>query len=83
MSSPDNDSFIPLIHELGLYPIYLKFRQDVCRIFPDAFDFSESQWSGIDYRFKNDPGHFLPTVGTEMIEELLAAHNARARRDAK
>jgi hypothetical protein len=78
--TPDNDSFISLIREIELYPTYLKFRQDVRRIFPDAFDFSESQWSGIDYRFKNDPGHFLPTVGTEMIEDVLAAHDARARR---
>ncbi len=73
--TPDNASFIRLIHELGLYPEYLTFREDVRGVFPNAFDFSESRWSGIDYRFKNDTGHFLPSAGAEMMAEVLAGHH--------
>jgi hypothetical protein len=75
--TPDNESFIALIHELGLYPLYLKFRADIREIFPDALDFSESRWSSNNYRFKNDTGHFVPQAGTEMIEQALAKHNKR------
>jgi alginate O-acetyltransferase complex protein AlgI len=72
--TPDNSSFIALIEELGLYPLYLKFRKDVREVFPDVFDFSESRWSDIDYRFKSDTGHFLPQAGAEMMAEVLSAH---------
>jgi hypothetical protein len=77
--TPDNSSFIALIKELGLYPLYLEFRKDVRAIFPDAFDFSESRWSDIDYRFKNDTGHFVPQAGAEMLAEVLAAHSGYER----
>jgi hypothetical protein len=77
--TPDNSSFIGLIKELGLYPLYLKFRNDVREIFPHVFDFSESRWSDIGYRFKNDTGHFLPQAGAEMMAEVLAAHSGFER----
>lgn len=80
--TPDNASFIALIHELGLYPTYLKFRADMRTIFPDAFDFSESRWSGIDYRFKSDPGHFLPATGLDMMTEILAGRGKLERNRA-
>jgi len=81
LTTPDNTSFVALIHEMGLYELYLLYRQDIRKIFPDAFDFSESRWSALVYRFKNDPGHFLPQTGTEMMQEVLAAHVKLERRE--
>lgn len=77
--TPDNESFINLIRQMNLYPFYLRFRAEVRQAFPESIDFSESQWSELKYRFKNDPGHFLPSTGAALIEDVLAGSHGPAK----
>lgn len=49
-----------------------RYRADMRAVFPDVRDFTDSRFSEANAFFRFDPYHYLPTVGTEMINEALS-----------
>jgi len=70
--NPLSPCVIEMAKELESYANIIKFRHSVMTMFPDAFDFSESQFSRKENFRINDPYHYKRDVGAELIHTILA-----------
>lgn len=77
--NPENVRLMDLIKEMGLYEQNLRFRRDVLSIFPQSVDLSESRWANVEFYLQKEPGHYLPDVGAQMVNDMIAARPDLAR----
>lgn len=71
---PIHERVLARITAAGLAEGLARFRQDICDIFPQTVDLTESHYSDFRNFFAWDPLHFLPDVGAEIVNE---AHQQR------
>jgi hypothetical protein len=78
---PTNRQVLELIERLPKARSALaRFRIDVKDIFPRVIDYSDSRFSADEYYFRQDPFHFLPDTGAEVLTDALARNRAGAAR---
>ena len=72
-------AFIPPIHEAlsrhllasTNYARYQLWKQELQVIFPELLDFSTGPWTRSENFFKNDPLHFKPQAGVDLINQEI------------
>ena len=72
-------AFIPPIHEAlsrhllasTNYARYQLWKQELQAIFPGLLDFSTGPWTRASNFFKNDPVHFKPQAGVDLINQEI------------
>jgi|LNAP01.1.fsa_nt_gb hypothetical protein len=69
--TPIHERVLARLAATGHLEALVRFRQEICEIFPQTIDLSESLYSEFRNFFAWDPLHFLPNVGAEMIESAI------------
>jgi len=74
--NPYNHNVLDLIKSKGLEGTFNQWRKGVKEIFPDAYDLSVGKYSyNDDYFPDTDPYHYLPIVGTKVINSVVRCPN--------